>query len=385
MSMSAHLPRIRNAVLALVLAVHPAASDDAVAQQLVPPDVNSSISVLRLERGQRVSTAPDRGTTFHGLESQALRVTAVFEDAVATTERLPGGRLETRVTDRVGTPLATLAVTRSVGARDQIEFRAEGRRPVRAVGRSDLVPTLDWAARQAYALLRDGVAGSAARLEWRQNLLRPGRATRDVDAAIIEVRSEWPNGITAAAHWRAPQRDFLPSPVVTDSFTTFLRKDGVDLGWVRYYSTEQVLAWSFGSQGEQHLDAQRLAAIGGWPFVPDMAWANVQAFAFYQLPALRAEQAARVAAPGGWIARAVDFFLPTVHANEAGCDGLHWLDRTVFRRCCDQHDACYVRYGCTSQSWWWPFGSAWQCTSCNAGAFFCFNTAGGDGPYYPYP
>ena len=384
--MSAHVPPVRNAVLALVLAMHALGAQDAGAQQLTAaPDVNSSLSVLRLECGQRVSTAPNRGTTFHGLESQALRVTTVFEDAVATTDRLEGGGLETRVTDRIGNPLATLAVARAVGARDQLEFRATGRPPVRATGRSDLVPTLDWAARQAYALWRDGAAASGGRLEWRQNLLRPARASRDIDRAIVEVRSEWPNGVTATAHWRAPQRDFLPSPVATDSFTTFLRKDGVDVGWVRWYSKEQVLAWSFGSSGEQHLDAQRLAEIGGWPFVPDMAWANVQAFAFYQLPALRTAPAASAAAPVGVMTRVVDFFIATVQANEPGCDGLHWLDGTVFRQCCDRHDACYARIGCTSQSWWWPFGSSWQCTSCNASAFFCFNSAGGDGPFYPYP
>ena len=43
----------------------------------------------------------------------------------------------------------------------------------------------------------------------------------------------------------------------------------------------------------------------------------------------------------------MQFVAPTLSANEPGCDGLHWLDGTVFRYCCDVHDLCYAKVGCT--------------------------------------
>jgi len=74
-----------------------------------------------------------------------------------------------------------------------------------------------------------------------------------------------------------------------------------------------------------------------------------------------------------------------VQANEPGCDGLHWLDGTVLRFCCDVHDRCYEKYGCSSRSWW-QFWSSWTCDLCNAGAVFCFAGGGnGKGPFHPFP
>ena len=66
-------------------------------------------------------------------------------------------------------------------------------------------------------------------------------------------------------------------------------------------------------------------------------------------------------------------------------DDLHWLDGTVLRFCCDVHDLCYEKYGCTSSSWWRVW-SSWTCNSCNAGAIWCFAGGGaGRGPFHPYP
>ena len=60
-------------------------------------------------------------------------------------------------------------------------------------------------------------------------------------------------------------------------------------------------------------------------------------------------------------------------------------DGTVLRFCCDVHDRCYEKYGCSSRSWW-QFWSSWTCDLCNAGAVFCFAGGGnGRGPFHPFP
>lgn len=64
-----------------------------------------------------------------------------------------------------------------------------------------------------------------------------------------------------------------------------------------------------------------------------------------------------------------------------GCTGLHWLDGTVFRPCCDAHDLCFEKdcnQPCTKWSWI-PFWQGWECTSCNIAAVLCFVTANGGG------
>ena len=79
-----------------------------------------------------------------------------------------------------------------------------------------------------------------------------------------------------------------------------------------------------------------------------------------------------------WLARLADAIVPTVHANEPGCDGFHWLDYTIFRPCCDLHDRCYAKYGCTWHTWW-EVWSSWRCDACNIGFAFCIMTR-----YPPY-
>ena len=82
--------------------------------------------------------------------------------------------------------------------------------------------------------------------------------------------------------------------------------------------------------------------------------------------------AATAAAPP-LLRRLVDAVAPTLHANEPGCDGLHWLDGSIFRPCCDIHDRCYEKNGCTWKSWW-EWWSGWKCVGCNAGLTLCITT-----------
>jgi hypothetical protein len=124
------------------------------------------------------------------------------------------------------------------------------------------------------------------------------------------------------------------------------------------------------------MDAERMKDLGGWTFVPDLAWANVQTYAFHYFHTLVNTQgfvAATAPAARPWLRRLVDAVAPTLHANEPGCDGLHWLDGSIFRPCCDIHDRCYEKYGCSWKSWW-EWWSGWKCVACNAGLTICIAT-----------
>ncbi len=61
-----------------------------------------------------------------------------------------------------------------------------------------------------------------------------------------------------------------------------------------------------------------------------------------------------------------------------GCDLLpgnyNWVVSCGLKgACCDAHDACFARYGCTAASWTRPWSEPWQCSAlCNATAVACF-------------
>lgn len=335
-----------------------------------------------LLRGRSVSSALDKGTTYHALEQTAWRVTTTFEDAVTVSERVGPDEIVTEVLDRAGTPRARLRARRQ-----WLDFREAGHRTIRLQTPTGLVPTLDWAGRQAYLLLRDRAAERGSVVLVEGNVVRPrGRPDlpRELDQHILSIVTEWPDGVTATARWRRPGKDFVPAESPTSSFTTFLHANGTEIGWLRWIAEARIVSWSFpGSMG--WVNDERLKEYGGWPFVPDMAWANIQAFAWYQLPRRSVAGRDRAASV---LASVRALFAPVVQAQNPpnGCtlpsgEAAAWLDGSVFRVCCDAHDLCYWAYGCNQASWWWPFGYGWQCTACNLGAVHCFAYGGA----FPYP
>jgi hypothetical protein len=116
-----------------------------------------------------------------------------------------------------------------------------------------------------------------------------------------------------------------------------------------------------------------------------MVWMNLQAIGFYEWKTAldRNETVARNDAAPSTVARLAQFFAPSVEADEPGCDGLHWLDGSVFRYCCDMHDQCYAKNGCSSSSWW-QIWSSWTCDICNGSVVYCFAAASGN-PYFQSP
>lgn len=332
-------------------------------------------------RAARALPPGDRGATYYYLEGLATRVTTRFPDAVATTERRLDGSLNTRVTDREQREVASSTLRRIGADHSVIDYRPEGSDGLAlAVGRADARPTLDWAARQTYRLWKDLKDGEDRPLRWQDGLMRASAAAGGKGDEPLEIETEWSGGLSAEATTTAGRRPHLKSGQMINGHAVVnrLHRDGVEVGGLVWYPEEKVLSWSFPGMTEGYVDPERLEPVGGWPFTPDLAWANVQAFAFDHFYARIASTGFVARQERGWLDQFVDFWIPTVAANEVGCDNLHWLDGTIYRFCCDIHDRCFAKYGCTSRSWW-RWWTSWRCDYCNMDAIFCFVSSGKTG------
>lgn len=335
----------------------------------------------------------DRGETYHWLESRATRVTTTFADAIAIAERGADGRLSARLTDVAGNELATFKVNQMGGrANDDVEFTAAGGSPIKTARRATLKPTLDWSNQQTYTLWKDrrtATRSDPSGLKWEGTFIRRADAEpRDVERATLKVQTDWDSGFSAVAvRRRASRKNVLTGqPAQGDVISSRINRDGVEVGHAEWYAEEQVFAWSFPGLTEGYLSPSHLKIVGGaWPFVPDMAWLNMQNLAFHHFHSLLKSQGsvARRANPN-LFNRIVEWWVPRVLANEPGCDGLHWFDNTTLRPCCDTHDRCYAAYGCNYTSWW-TWWSSWTCDLCNMWVVTCFGAGGPRGPLHPSP
>jgi hypothetical protein len=321
--------------------------------------------------------AGNRGNTYHWLESRATRVTTRFADAVAVAQRAPDGRLSTRLTDLAGNEVAELQVESIDAENDSLEFTIPDRPRTRALRRAGLRPTLDWGTEQAYSLWKDRVTASAA-LEWQGVLMRPaGAARRATGVEAIQVDTEWSGGYSATVTRKIGTHiSYVTNRRTTGVvFISSFKKDGVEVGFSQWWPQEQAFAWSFPGLTDGYVTSARLQPQGGWGFAPDMAWMNTQNLAFYQFHSLVATQGKVSERQGGWLDRVGNLLSAQLHANEPGCDHLHWLDGSIFRPCCDSHDRCYMKEdpACGASSWW-MFWSSWQCTKCNIYVVACFGT-----------
>ncbi|HVC20339.1 MAG TPA: hypothetical protein VNE16_09690 [Vicinamibacterales bacterium] len=354
--------------------------------------VSSGRRVVRMltskDLGAANALAPgDRGATYYWLEGRASRVTVRYPDAIAISERGADGALRTRLSDTTQNDLATFDVSRIGSGADVLAYRPSGRSPMLAARPADVHPTLTWSGQQAYRLWKDARGGDPSTLEWRDGLMRGAASRRHaLDDDAVEIRTDWPDDLSATVSKEAGVRKnvLTGQPITGHRITGRFQQHGVSVGVVSWFPEEQVLAWDFPGVTQGYLTPERLQKIGGWTFAPDMAWASVQGFAFKHFHDDIAARGFVGRNDAGWPEKILGFLAPTLHANQAGCDGLHWLDGSVFRYCCDVHDWCYQKFGCTSSSWW-QWWKSWSCDSCNVGAVFCFADTGlppYGGPYY---
>lgn len=393
------------------------------------PAVTAALVLCTATSGAAQSV--NMGETFHRLEAHARRVTLTFPDASIDVRRTEGGGLEGQLRQRTGAPGGRLLV---LPGERRVQWTAE---PA-GVPQEFTLPeqarvSLDWAGHQLYALHADTGAdeGRAPDLTgdagtWDGHVRRNrSSVARGVSAGALAARLErvetvFDDLVVRAAidiHERRPGR---AGRVDYSRFTATIHdaRTGARRGFVRWFDTAQVLTWKIDGGSEGVVLPERMR--GGWTFTPTMAWANVQAYQFATQATRRlredtpfasvlghliggpqrAEPLARVAralAPvpaTAWdsltamIAPGATPDMPTLPArwsapwafggaraaNDPGCDRLHWLDGSIFRACCDEHDRCYEKNGCSESSWFWPFSGSWSCQRCNAQAVYCFCT-----------
>ena len=343
-----------------------------------------TIPARTVPAGTRVAGEPGKkGDTYYWLEGQTRKLTTRFADAVVVAERGAGGELRAKVADTDGNEGATFTATSTL-----LQYVPASGRPLQALNDSGERPTLDWANRQAYLLWTDR-ASSAPRV-WAGGLMKPAdAATRDLHREIVELETEWSEGLsvrtrrTNGGGYSLVDSATGKNRVLSgEAFAGRMSRNGVEVGRSTWFDREKVFIWNIPNLTQGFIAAEHLKDFGGWPFAPDPAWLNLQTLAFYHFKSAinangfvaRGSGACPADRREGLAARAADFFVPTLRADEPGCDGLHWLDGTVLRFCCDVHDLCYERYGCTYHSWW-QIWSSWRCDACNAWAAWCF--AGG--------
>ena len=371
--------RVTAAVLSLIILCAAGTSMRHVTAQNQGVRAPNAVERLTATAPAPRANAPDRGATFRWLEERAIRVTTTFTDAIATTERIAGGDLRTRLIDAAGRELGEFDVDRVAVGSDVLTFKKDGQQVLRASGRAGAPPSLDWSNRQAYAMWKDKADDPSKPLEWQADLIRArGSAALDFHRDTLSMKTEWGEGFAAVASRSAGQRPHpaTGAPSRGTAFESRLLRDNIEVGRSRWYPEEQVYVWSVPGLTNGYLDAERMKDLGGWTFTPDLAWTNVQTYAFHYFHTLIATQgfvAGGNPAARKWLARLADALVPTVYANEPGCDGFHWLDYTIFRPCCDAHDRCYEKYGCSWRSWWEPW-SSWRCTGCNIGVTICITS-----------
>ena len=318
----------------------------------------------------------DMGGTFYHLEGRAKRVTTRFTDGAAIAARGADGSITTRTSDGAGNEVGKLKVD-PVGARDaEMLYETNGTPLFYAAVRPDVRPTLDWAAFQAQALRGDGHPSA---VQWQGRFARShGLKSGNLDDRAQEVVTEFDQDITAKTIRVATKAGEKKRPHTL----TRIYDAGVEVGEMAWVPSEKLLMWNFKglTKGSVNEETLRKTPSGGWTFQPTMAWANVQALAFYTFHTRLAKDGVGSAArnqgqPKNWRQAIADAFVQPVSADP-GCDNLHWLDNSIYRPCCDVHDRCYAAAGCGALSWWYPPAMSWSCTACNAAVAFCFYSVG---------
>jgi hypothetical protein len=393
-------------------------------------------ALLLLLPGLCAAQSVNMGSTFHGLEARARRVTTTFPNAIVEVRRGEGQGMEAVLRNRASGEERGRLQVEAHSRRVQWHDARAGHRLAEFALPEQATVSLDWAAFQLYALHEDETAAVAGTPDvagedgaWDGHLRRNRRAldrgtsAGQLAARVEQVETEFDEVVVRAELDRHAQPERAGKRVDYSRFTATIhdRRTGARRGFVRWFDTAQVLTWKIegGSQGVILPERMR----GGWTFTPSMAWANVQAYQFATQAAKTLDpgepfagaasglpgagtgiapfaQIARAVAPlpsaalavSGAMARTVLSDVPALNGswgrgwtfggraakatavNEPGCDNLHWLDGSIFRACCDQHDRCYETNGCSSSSWWWPFSGTWSCQRCNAQVAYCFCT-----------
>jgi hypothetical protein len=318
------------------------------------------------------------------LEGQTTRVTTRFKSGhVAVAERSRIGNVTTTLRDEGGNEVARLKVNRIDGAHDLVHYQSRDAAPFQAMSNPNVVkPTLDWSAKQAYHLRQ----GGTDHLVWDGDTMRSrAKARIDAEAEVTEVDTEWAEGLSS----NVTRQVYAPRTIAGRTIggpvlVSDLKQHGTSVGWAIWFEKDRTFAYHIPqlmpNGPDVIFESDLMKAYGtGWPFKPDTAWINLQIIATHHLKTLVARNGSTNAASNCTdkskqatrIARLTNFFVPSLLANEPGCDDLHRLDGGVVRDCCDDHDLCYEKNGCDSSTWW-QWWRSWSCDRCNLTVVRCF-------------
>jgi hypothetical protein len=321
------------------------------------------------------------GHTYEETEARALSVTTTFIDgSIARTERSADGELRTVLRDAAGAVQARLESNR---AKSELRLRVlseDGRRGERVfVAQFGSNLSGDWANVQLHRTWSEAsgsvAAGAAAtpRLVWRGDFLALDKLRISTEALTRDTAADSIASVTTD-FGEVEVRSRRNSPHENEpTFTTGLFLPGGNRSLVAlvWFEETQTLVWrqpdgTYGEVGPQTMP-------GGWTFRPNQAWANVQAFSFYRFAFEHGKMT-----PAAPRERSADGLSVGVNADYDGCTGLSWLDGTIYRACCDEHDRCYNKQepNCTAWSWIWP--GSWHCFMCNVRIVSCFITTFGN-------
>jgi hypothetical protein len=357
---------------------------------LAGPQPAQTSAVAILAAGPPLAEPGTKGDTYFSLERQASRVITAFVDGTkAVADRAFDGTLTVRLEDRAGNELNRLTVSPADAINEVLTFQPFGTAPVVARVHASVHQTLDWTSQQSHRLHQDGVV-SGTKVEWKNGLMRSSRATASTDAdndrEVRAMETYWAKGLVARTVRVpvAPGTTGNGKPITGgDILATSLHLDGVEVGSAHYVTSERMFSWRMPGVSEGAIGSDQLKQkYGGWRFTPDLVWMNLQTLATFHWRSLMKDK--------GTVARRTEprrnpvlqFFAPVLAANDDGCDSLHYLDGTIYRACCDQHDRCYSQNGCGATSWWYWGG--WSCTYCNVTVVGCFVAAGYYKVYSPY-
>lgn len=299
------------------------------------------------------------GQTYNYYDSMVTRVTAQFESFTAIIDRNQADIYGT-IYQSIGTETIYLHYFASE-EKIRIDYLNSGQ-TLQIMADTQPFYSTSWVLQQIYTLEKfreREEEGPLLNLTWRNSFLVPEGATElsDIfeDDELIAITTEFLDSTA----YSAVQDPTLARGIVVATFDTQIydNSTGQLIGQTKWFNQYQTFAWKFpGSSGF----ASNETIPGGLLFTPNKIWANIQAFAFSRFH-------------GGQL------------MNTVGCDGLHWLDGTIFRSCCDEHDRCYLNDpnnpndDCTAGSWFFfgNEGRRWYCFRCNVEVVLCFLSGGG--------
>lgn len=305
-----------------------------------------AVPALAQERAAPAAVHPDTYTMY---ELRLVSVESVWPDVRAVTARQAGGDYRTVLLDAQNRTLAE-----------------------RRIAPPD--PRSPYILENGGGFVAGGAISKANAEIAREYRLRSG--ARSVDETPLRVIMDFGDYTTESLRDPLVKVTERVPGVSYSTFHTILRDPaGAQIGILRWYEREQTLTWRVdGVRGT--ITPATLAKIGGWKFTPDMVWAGVQALVFHDsYERVKQTDKPDIASLGDDPAQL------TCDGQPDGCTGLHWLDGTVYRACCDQHDMCFEYNppdGCCT-AWSWIFPTSWHCFSCNMQVIYCFLTTGGGG------